>query len=437
MAQIDLKLTQERTIGGSADADTLVRSVLFVAAFLIAWISFHPFQSLAEPPKTIAESGDVANQIGYSLLFLVLAAWSYFHEPRRLALLVRPMLLLVLAWSALSVVTSWEPALAARRLAFAVVLICISGMVLLLPKNVRHFRDLMAITALIVLVVCYAGVVFAPQLSIHQATDFLEPEHAGSWRGSFPHKNQAGATMVLLIFIGLFAARMQRHLIAAVIVVFATIFLLFTQSKTAIGVLPLVLLLSAIIKRSRRPMLGMALVIVLLALFNLFSVGTVIWEPVHRLVASVVPDATFTGRTEIWEMALEYVGKRPITGYGFLAFWGTAQVVYGLGDNVSWVNAASDAHNAYVNLALCIGLPGLALVIIWVALLPVADFCRLAQQQDRPEAPLEMLFLRTCLYGVYTACFESSIFQQGGEVWFLFLTSILGLRYLTRTAVLE
>jgi O-antigen ligase len=308
-------------------------------------------------------------------------------------------------------------------------------MVLLLPRNVRHFRDLMVVTALIVLAVCYAGVVFAPHLAIHQASDFLEPEHAGSWRGSFPHKNQAGATMVLLIFIGLFAARMQRYVAAVVIVTLATIFLLLTQSKTAIGVLPLVLVLAAIIGRTRAPIVGMALVLALLALFNLFSVGTVLWDPVRALVESVVPDATFTGRTEIWEMALQYVARRPITGYGFLAFWGTPQVVYGLGDNVSWVNAATDAHNAYVNLALCIGLPGLALVVAWVALVPVADFCRLSRQAGRPEAPLEMLFLRVCLYGVYTACFESSIFQQGGEVWFMFLTSILGLHYLTRTAV--
>jgi O-antigen ligase len=435
VAQLDLSPAERPTTGGLVDADTLVRSVLFVAAFLIAWISLHPFQSLAEPPETVAEGGDVANQIGYSLLFLILAAWTYFHEPRRLRLLVHPTLVLLLAWCALSVLTSWEPSLAARRLAFAVVLVGISGMVLLLPTSVRHFRDLMVITALIVLAVCYAGVLLAPHLAIHQATDFLEPEHAGSWRGSFPHKNQAGATMVLLIFIGLFAARMGRHLAAAVIVTLATIFLLLTQSKTAIGVLPLVLILAAIIARTRRPLVGMALVIVLLALFNLFSVGTVVWEPVRRLVESVVPDASFTGRTEIWEMALQYVARRPITGYGFLAFWGTPQVVYGLGDNVSWVNAASDAHNAYVNLALCIGLPGLALVIAFVALVPVADFCRLSRRNERPQAPLEMLFLRVCLYGVYTACFESSIFQQGGEVWFMFLTSILGLHYLTRTAV--
>ena len=82
-----------------------------------------------------------------------------------------------------------------------------------------------------------------------------------SWRGVFPHKNDAGATMVLFIFIGMFVARVRSLALGAAIVVLSAIFLGFTQSKTAIGVLPLALILSAIIARSRRPALGIALVI--------------------------------------------------------------------------------------------------------------------------------------------------------------------------------
>jgi O-antigen ligase len=437
VSQLDLVPAENSTIGSGADADTLIRSALFLAAFLSAWISFHPFQSLAEPPQTFAEGGDFANQIGFTALFIVLAAWTYVHEPRRLFLLIRPALILLLLWIAVTVVTSWEPLLAARRFAFAVVLMAISGMVLLLPKNARHFRDLMALTALIVLAVCYLGVILAPEFAIHQPTDFVEPEHAGSWRGLFPHKNQAGATMVLFIFIGMFAMRARRPILGGLIVTLASIFLLFSQSKTAIAVLPLVLLLSTAINHVRKPAVGILLVVLVLAAFNLFSVGTVIFEPIRRLVGSVMPDATFTGRTEIWELALQYVATRPITGYGFLAFWGTDHVINGLGDSSNWVNIATDAHNAYLNLALAVGIPGLALIIAWVVVLPVADYYRLSRRRAAPGQPLQLLFLRVCLYGVYTSCFESAIFQPVGEVWFLFLTSIFGLRYLTRTSVKE
>ncbi|MFY9695274.1 MAG: O-antigen ligase [Xanthobacteraceae bacterium] len=415
----------------AVDFDTLLRCALFLAAFLAAWISFHPFPDLSLPPQSVVEGGDPANQIGYSAMFLAFAGFTYRHEPRRLMLLLRPVLIAIVAWCVLSVLASWEPVLAARRLAFELIVISIAAMLLLVPKNLRQFSDLLAAAALIVLAACYLGVFLLPQYAIHHATDFLEPEHAGEWRGVFPHKNNAGAAMVLFIFIGFYVARMRSFALGAAIVALAGIFLAFSASKTAIGVLPLALILSGIIGRSRSAALGIAIVVATLFVFELCSVGTVIFEPMQQLMQTIMPDATFTGRTEIWQLAVQAVAQRPFTGYGFSAFWGTPEVVYGFGDHASWANAATDAHNAYLNLAVTIGIPGMLLVVLWVVVLPIGDFCR---RPSEPEtAALQMLFLRVCLYGVYASCFESSILQQAGEVWFFYLTSVFGLRYLSMT----
>jgi O-antigen ligase len=306
----------------------------------------------------------------------------------------------------------------------------ISAMVLLLPKNLRHFSDLMATAVLIVLAACYFGVFFLPQYAIHHATDFLEPEHAGNWRGVFPHKNDAGATMVLFIFVGFYVARVRSFALGWIIIALSAIFLAFSQSKTAIGVLPLALILASIIGRTRRPGLGIGLVIGILLIFNLCSIGTVMFEPMRQLMEAIMPDATFTGRTEIWQLGISAVAQRPITGYGYMTFWGTQEVVYGFGEAVTWANAASDAHNAYLNLALTIGIPGMLLVVIWVIILPIVDFCRISP--DPQTQALQMLFLRVCLYGVYASCFESSMLEQVGEVWFFYMTSTFGLRYLSQ-----
>ena len=415
------------------DADTAIRSVLFIAVFLAVWISFHPFPDLAEPPSRVAGGGDVANQVAFSTIFIGLAAWTWFHEPLRLKLVLRPALIVMLSWFAVTVVTSWEPALALRRLIFTLVIMSISAMALLLPKNLRHFADLMAIVAFIVLAACYLGVLIAPYYAVHQVTDFLEPEHAGEWRGVFAHKNEAGANMVLLIFVGLFLARSRSLAIGGAIAVSAAIFLACTQSKTAIGVLPVALGLSAVIPRLRRPALASALVVIVLGLFNLFSIGTVIFEPVHNLIHAIMPDSTFTGRADIWELGTRAVALRPITGYGFGSFFGTHQVVYGVSEGPNWPSDATDAHNAYLNLALTVGLPGMALAIIWAVALPVVDYFR--RSADVETMALRTLFLRVCLYGTYAACFESSIMQQASSAWFLHLTSIFGLCYLARTRV--
>ena len=79
---------------------------------------------------------------------------------------------------------------------------------------------------------------------------------------------------------------------------------------------------------------------------------------------------------------------------------------------------------------MTIGIPGMLLVVLWVVVLPIADFCR--RSSDPETAALQLLFLRVCLYGVYASCFESSILQQAGEVWFFYMTSAFGLRYLSR-----
>ena len=433
MAKIGVASAGSPAAGTAIDADMLIRSVLFIATFLAVWASFHPFPSLSEPPVEVTEGGDRVNQICFSILFLVFAAWAYFHQPSRLLPLLRPSFVATLIWCAACVVTSWEPLLSARRLIFTIVLLSVSAIVVLLPKNIRHFSDLFAATVLFVLALCYLGVLFAPDFSIHQATDFLEPEHAGKWRGIFTHKNYAGVTMVLFIFIGMFVARVRSIAVGGLIIVSSAVFLFFTQSKTAIGVLPIALILTACINRLNRPVAGVLLVLSVLVGFGLITVGSVYFESIRDLLETILPDATFTGRTDLWQFGLQYLMQRPIMGYGFSAFWGTEQVVYGLGDNSSWVNAASDAHNAYLNLALTIGIPGLALVIVWIIVMPIVDFCHRAPSPH--TRALQLLFLRLLLFCVFSSCFENSIFQQLDSVWFPFSMAAFGLRYMAIKSV--
>ncbi len=52
----------------------------------------------------------------------------------------------------------------------------------------------------------YVGLVIFPDVAIHTA-DSIEPEHAGLWRGVFPHKNIAGPVMACFSFGGLYLWR--------------------------------------------------------------------------------------------------------------------------------------------------------------------------------------------------------------------------------------
>ena len=52
-----------------------------------------------------------------------------------------------------------------------------------------------------------SGILLAPHLSIHLATDLQEPGLAGNWRGSFGHKNMAAGIMAMLLFFGIYFIR--------------------------------------------------------------------------------------------------------------------------------------------------------------------------------------------------------------------------------------
>ena len=430
MANIGYLPRQDFAAQATSPADILIRSVLVAAVFLSLWFSFHPFPALDEPLE-VTEAGNIANQLGYSTLFVLLAAWNLCHQPQRLLLLVRPVLLVTLFWFALSVATSWDPALSARRLAFACVTIGIAGMVLLVPKSPRHFADVLAVVVLIVLAACYLGVALVPQLSIHQASDAIEPELAGDWRGVFGHKNETSAVMVLFIFIGIFVARARSLGLGAIIVMLALPFLYFTHSKTAMAGLPLALIVSVIMARAAKPKNGIMVALGLLVVLNLLSIGSIYIPPIRAVVEAIMPDATFTGRTEIWKFAIDHVAQRPITGYGFATFWGTEQVVYGM-SGATWANTAAHAHNGFVDLALTIGIPGSALVTLWLIVLPLVDYYR---APDEPEnTALKMLFLRICLFAAYESCFETQFTQLGG-LWLILIASAFGLRFLAVSRV--
>ena len=404
--------------------DMLIRSGLFVAVFLTLWFSFHPFPTLDQPLE-ITDAGDSANQIGYSTFFILLVAWNLTHQPQRLLLLIRPIMIATLLWLALTIVFSWDPALSIRRFAFALVLMSIAGMVLLLPKNPRHFADMMGIVAIIVIIACYLGVMFAPAHAIHQASDVIEPELAGDWRGIFSHKNEASAAMVIFIFSGLLAARLGNFVFGAAIVAPALPFLYFTHSKTAMAAMVLAYVISVIASRVRTQATGFAVVLSVLIGLNLISIGSVYIAPVHTLVDAIMSDPTFTGRSDIWKFAIDHVALRPITGYGFSAFWGTDEVVYGMA-GTTWANTASHAHNGYLDFALTIGIPGSLLITMWLVVLPVVDYYRARPQPN--GAALRMFFLRICLFAAYESCFET-MFTVLGALWLVMFSAVFGLRY--------
>jgi O-antigen ligase len=409
--------------------DRTVRSLLFVATFLLIWLTAWPFPDLSDP-KVLEPVGE-GNFLGQSLALILtasLAAFVVLTDARLALKTFTPLLVLTLFWFALTAAACAEPFLAGRRLVLAILTIFQASAFLLLPIDREHFGRLLATGGLMVLALCYAGIIFVPELSIHQSGDLQELDLAGDWRGAFGHKNGAGASMVMLIFIGIFVFRSGNSILGTLVVVLAAIFLAFTRSKSSLWLLPCVLFTTPFVLSSRRLGTKVAFSLGLPIIIAVLTIGSVSSDFVGTLVHSLLSDPSFTGRDVIWRFTLDHIAERPVLGYGFQAFWGTSELKSAWSYLESWGYRASDAHNSYLNVAVMTGVVGLALTMIWTTAQLIKDQL-LVQRGHGDDAALNTLFVQAWLFGLCISGFESVLFDGGNVIWFMMLVAIAGFRY--------
>jgi len=415
---------------GAAPQGLALRTIGFVVATWAVLAPLHPFPDLASSDMATAwESGDSLNQVVYVLVAAVLVL---LVAPRSLDALRSALTLpFVLAISALllSVAFSQNVELSLRRFGFTMIVVVIAWTWLLVRAGMRHFSWMLGAVVGAIVLVCYIGVVAVPGLAVHQVQDLTEPSLAGTWRGMYAHKNEAGAMMALFVFVGLFVAATANAAVGMVIALAALVFLFFTSAKTSLILLPFVLVVSHVAERARHlgvkmvVCLGPLLVLAWVIVIACYSAAT------SDVLNAVLPDTSFTGRTDVWRFAIDHAMERPITGHGFMAFWRTRDVFSAEMANF-WANLAAHSHDGYMDIALTTGLPGLAFTLILIVVMPLINFHNRANGET--NRVLSLLFLRFWLFGIYVNCFESALFDRGNRIWFFLLSASFGLHFLAR-----
>jgi O-antigen ligase len=408
----------------------IVRGATFIGAFLLAWVSLRPFEDLSE-----ALVGDVStgNEIPTYIAFAVMAMLSVGlilrDNKRGLASLVSPGFVLFAGWILASVVLSLDPGTSMRRLVLTVCVIAVAATLMLLPKSQNELMRWFSISALALLAICYLGLLFAPNLSIHLATDPAEPGIAGSWRGSFGHKNEAAAIMAMLLFLGIYIVRSGAWISGIVIIGLASLFLLYSAGKSSLTLCFAVIVLTSLTTMVRSLWGRAVLFLTPLVLLNMLSVGTVMSDTLAEIAKLLPLDSSFTGRTDIWGFGVESALKRLPTGYGFAAFWGSS-AIRDLPEGKEWAAFAAHSHNGYLDSTLAMGLPGLALVVAVLVIAPLRNFH--AAEEGGNNGPLTMAMLRIWLFGVYLSSMESFFLDRSDPLWFTFLVAVFSLHYLAR-----
>lgn len=408
----------------------LLRSATFISAFLLAWVSLAPFGVQGGFHLGEVTSGNQTSTYVIFGLFALLAVTLVAQEDRRgMASLITPGFFLLSGWLLIAVLFSLDPATSVRRFALTACVTTLSATVILLPKSKSDLTWCFSISAFALLLICYGGLLFAPHLAIHLATDALEPELAGNWRGSFGHKNEAAAIMAMLVFIGIYIARSGNWISGIAVVSMSSLFLFFSAGKSSLALCAVVLLITSMTAAIHSLVLRTLLLIVPLLVLNMLGVGTVMSTGIAEVAKLLPLDTTFTGRTDIWTFAVQALQERWVTGYGFDAFWGS-RAIWNLPEGKEWAAVASHSHNSYLDIALGAGLPGLGLVVWVLVISPLKNFY--TADCGGNGGPLTTLLLRIWLFGLFLGSFESFFFERADPIWFTFMVAVFGLHYLAR-----
>jgi O-antigen ligase len=411
----------------------LLRAAIFIGTLLVAWVSLRPFANLEnEALKDLSTGNETPTYLTFGMLAVLMVTLAMRDNLPAFATLFCKGFILFGGWIVLSVLISLDPSTSIRRFALTACVITVTAVMMLLPKSQGELARWLATAALLLLAICYLGVMLVPHLSIHLATDTQEPHLAGDWRGAFGHKNVAAAMMAMMLFVGLYVARAGARLPGIAIVALAAFFLFKAEGKSSTALFFVVLALTSLAAVVRAFWLRAIILLGPLLVLNMLSVGTVV-SPTLAAIAEMLPiDTTFTGRFDIWTFAIQSLQSRLLTGYGFSAFWGSSSI-QNLPQGMEWAEFASHSHNGYLDTALTMGLSGLALLIAVLVIAPLRDFHNAVRGGN--GGPLALFLLQIWLFALYLSSMESFFLDRVDPMWFTFLIAVFGLHYLARFRV--
>ena len=131
-------------------------------------------------------------------------------------------------------------------------------------------------------------------------------------------------------------------------------------------------------------------------------------------------DETFTGRTYIWQFAVDVIGRSPLIGQGYASFWGAGQGSIVEREAPGFIVDLLQAHNGYLDTLLETGAVGFAVLI---ALILAALFVAARSAVRRPA--IAWLSMTLVLTAVFHNTLESSWFRGYAIIWMLFVFAAL------------
>jgi O-antigen ligase len=179
--------------------------------------------------------------------------------------------------------------------------------------------------------------------------------------------------------------------------------------------------------------LTIAFYFLILAVFAVFTVGTVLSSNVYDIVQAIAPETTYTGRMTLWEFSIGLIQQHPISGYGLESLWGKPAVMdMERPFDSAWdIRGIVHGHNSYLDSMLDLGIPGALVLFLVIIVLPAVDYLR--ARRLRANILAADFFMMIIIFTALNAFMETFFFRRGDPVWMLMVVAIVGLRLMATT----
>lgn len=372
--------------------------------------------SIGVPATLLADIG-----VTYRQWWILLIGSSLWIIARRFLLVtallphINPGLLAISAWSVASCLWSLRPAFTLTQAMSMVGIVLVALAFAASAWDRQRFVRVLTIVFTAMLALSLVAGLISPGFAIHSEAAH---ELNGSWRGITVHKNmlgQAGAIGTIL-WAYWWINRQRGNLFPALGLALSLLMVVLARSSTALmlsilacGVMLLVLRPPIRIGRfNATPIIVAALIALPLLNFIVLESSTSGGPMAGRVGALFGKDATFSGRSFIWDAMMTEISYHRWTGVGLASFWTTpGSGVERVIAQVQW--GAPNAHNGFIDLTNELGLIGLALFSAFL-ILHGRDIARLARI-DRAQFALHLALL---VY-VFLANITESGWYRGGS----------------------
>lgn len=391
----------------------LVAALVWLAILRIVVPGFFDYTS--DDATLIQNGGSIGNQIIWGSLVLI-PLILLRHRLRLTGMLlgrVNGWFLLLTLFACASLLWSIDPWATFRRLSHLIGLYVVCFTVCLVGWNARRFQSVLrpGLTAIMVGSIIFGLV--RPDLAI-TGPNLAAGDPGGHWRGLTIHKNALGSVASFASILWLHALLYRDSKWWAVLIglssSLACLYLSDSSTSQAGTLMVIVFLLLGkltppSLRRAVTPLIiGAFLMAILLYGLAVMKLVPDLNALITSATSAVGKDATFAGRTPIWELVKARIALHPLLGTGYGAFWVGP---FDTSPSYEFVKRLyfypGEAHNGYLDIVLDLGYVGLVMLGGFIL-----RYLVLAIRLLRIDRSQALLYLSLILYFLLSNLTESS-----------------------------